>query len=93
MSRKHKVFFWLLLNNRLNTRNLLRRKRFQLPSTDSVMCNHRVEETLHQKFFECEFAQMCWAALHQVWNLSLAVVEMIEDGSHNDSILGNLDSV
>jgi hypothetical protein len=23
---------------------------------------------------------MCWTALHHVWNLSLSVVEMIEDG-------------
>jgi hypothetical protein len=29
---KHRIFFWLLLNDRLNTRNLLRRKKFDLPS-------------------------------------------------------------
>jgi hypothetical protein len=47
---KHKVFFWLLLNDRLNTQNLLRRKRFHLQSTNCVMCSHNVEETLHHLF-------------------------------------------
>jgi hypothetical protein len=35
---KHKVFFWLLLKNRLNTRGLLRRKRMQLESYACEMC-------------------------------------------------------
>jgi hypothetical protein len=82
---KHKVFFWLLLNDRLNTRNLLRRKMFHLQSTTFVMCSHNVEETMHHLFFECEFAQMCWTALHHVWDLSLPVVEMIEDGKRQFS--------
>jgi hypothetical protein len=71
---KHKVFFLLLLNDQLNTQNLLRRKRFHLQSTTCVMCSRNVEETMHHLFFKCEFAQMCWTAL------SLPVVEMIEDG-------------
>jgi hypothetical protein len=77
---KGKVLFWLFLNDRLNTRNLLRRKQFQLQSTSCVMCSQHVEETLHHLFFECEFAQMCWTTLHQVWDLNLPVVEMIKDG-------------
>jgi hypothetical protein len=47
---KNKVFFWLLLNDRLNTRNLLRHNRFHLPSTNCVMFNHGVEETMHHLF-------------------------------------------
>jgi hypothetical protein len=73
-----KVFFWLLLNDRLNTRNLLRHKWFHIPSVNCVLCNHDSEETLKHLFFECEFAQSCWMALHIVWDLSLSVLEMIE---------------
>jgi hypothetical protein len=56
---KHKVFLWLLLNDRLNTRNLLRRKRFNIPSVNCVLCSHGMEETIKHFIFECEFAQMC----------------------------------
>jgi hypothetical protein len=77
---KHKVFFLLLLNDRLNTRKLLRRKRFNAPSADYIMCSHGIEETLKHLFFDCEFAQICWTSLHIVWDLSLPVTEMIEDG-------------
>jgi hypothetical protein len=38
---KHKFFFWLLLHDRLNTRNLLRRKNCNLQSYDyaTMQCN------------------------------------------------------
>ena len=35
---KHIVFFWLLLRDRLSTRNMLRRKGMGLPSFDCVLC-------------------------------------------------------
>jgi hypothetical protein len=36
---KHKVFFWLLLKDRLSTRELLRRRNMFLPSYNCVCCN------------------------------------------------------
>jgi hypothetical protein len=87
---KHKVFFWLLLNDRLNTRNILRRNRFNIPTVSCVMCSHGIEETIKHLFFDCEYAQTCWTALHLVLDLSLPVVEMIEAGrrhfSHNSYV-------
>jgi hypothetical protein len=68
---KHKVFFWLLLNDCLNTHNLLRRKRFNIPTVECVMCSSGAEETLKHLFFECQFAQLCWTSLHIIWDLSL----------------------
>ena len=56
---KHKVFFWLLMNDRLNTRNLLRRKKFVLPSVHCVLCSTNNEETIKHLMFECPFAQLC----------------------------------
>jgi hypothetical protein len=43
---KHKFFFWLLLHDRLNTRNLLRRKCFVLQSYQCVFQSCNEEETL-----------------------------------------------
>jgi hypothetical protein len=74
---KLKVFFWLLLNDRLNMRNLLRRKHFNIPCCDCVLCSHNEEETLHHLFFGCEIAQSCWTSQRIVWDLSLPVVSMI----------------
>jgi hypothetical protein len=44
------------------------------------MCSHGQEETMKHLLFECEFGQMCWASLHIVWDISLSVTDMIEDG-------------
>jgi hypothetical protein len=66
-----------LLNVRFNTRNLqLRCKRFNILIVRCIMCR---EETLKHLFFECEFAQSCWTALHIVWDLSLSVLDMVEE--------------
>lgn len=54
---KHKVFFWLLLKERLSTRNVLRRKNMDLPSYDCILCTQCVEETVDHIFIKCDFAQ------------------------------------
>jgi hypothetical protein len=62
--KKHKVFFWLLLKDRLSTRNILRRKHRVLPSYNCVLCNHQVEETVDHLFLLCPFALECWNLIH-----------------------------
>jgi hypothetical protein len=57
---KHKFFFWLLLHDRLNTRNLLRRKNCHLPSFNCATLQCNQEETLAHIFWSCPFAQQCW---------------------------------
>ena len=42
---KHKIFFWLLLHDRLNTRNLLARKKFRLATYDCATLQCRQVET------------------------------------------------
>jgi len=61
---KHKVFFWLVLRDRLSTRELLKRKKMQLPDYTCVLCNSSIEETLTHLLLECNFAQQCWAILN-----------------------------
>jgi hypothetical protein len=72
------VFFWLLLNDQLNTRNLLHRKCFNIPSTNCVLSSNDLEETQKHLFFEYDSRSLCWTTLHIVWDLSLPVVDMIE---------------
>ncbi|GJN35692.1 hypothetical protein PR202_gb24492 [Eleusine coracana subsp. coracana] len=58
-----KFFFWLIIRDRLNTRNLLRRKNRHLDSYDCVLCSCAQEETLLHILFECQFSQQCWRYL------------------------------
>lgn len=60
---KRKFFFWLLLKDRLSTRNLLKRKHMSLPDYNYVFCSYGIEESLHHLFFECSFAMACWNTL------------------------------
>jgi hypothetical protein len=62
--KKHKVFFWLLLKDRLSTRNILKRKNRVLPSYDCVLCQLQLEETLEHLFLHCPFAFSYWNLLH-----------------------------
>ena len=61
---KHKFFFWLLLRDRLNTRNLLRRKNRQLKHYNCVLCNCSYEKTIMHLFFGALLAILagiqCW---------------------------------
>jgi hypothetical protein len=49
---KHKFFFWLLLNDRLNTRNLLGRKKMVLQSYNCATLECNREETLQHLFLD-----------------------------------------
>jgi hypothetical protein len=42
-----------------------------------------IEETMKHLFFDCEFAEPCWASLHFIWDLSLMTTDMIEDGKRH----------
>lgn len=47
---KHEIFFWLLIKDRLNIRNLLRRKNCHLGDYTCVLCDQGTEETVHHLF-------------------------------------------
>ena len=61
---KHKVLFWLLLKDRISTRELLRRKNMALQDFNCVLCNAAVEESLLHLFLECPFATQCWGLIN-----------------------------
>lgn len=60
---KRKVFFWLLIKDRLSTRNLLRRKNMQLDSFNCELCSLSMEESVEHLFLTCPFAHQCWAII------------------------------
>jgi hypothetical protein len=57
---KHKVIFCLLLQDRLNTRRMLRRRNKYLDSYVCEMCIRRREESLWHLLYICSFAKNCW---------------------------------
>jgi hypothetical protein len=61
---KHKVFFWLVLKDRLSTRELLARKNMQLPDYTCVLCTYGLIESLFHMLLECPFAIQCWGLIN-----------------------------
>ena len=60
---KHKVFSWLILIDRLSTRELLRRKNMKLEDYTCVLCTSQTEESLFHLPIDCPFASTCWNQL------------------------------
>ena len=64
---KHKLFFWLLLQHRLSTRDLLRRRNMNLPSYNCVCCNLGVDETLSHLLFMYPLRKHAGSSLTLCW--------------------------
>lgn len=74
---KHKFFAWLLVKDRLSTRNVLKRKKMQLSDYSCVLCPNGVEETCFHLFFECPFSLNCWNLININWNFNLQPLDML----------------
>ena len=73
-----KVFLWLLLLDRLNTKELMQRRHFNTQGGAScVTCNNSTTEDFLHLFFACPFAQQCWHFLGIIWDLNLNFMNMI----------------
>jgi hypothetical protein len=57
---KHKIFFWLLLQNKLSTRGVLRRRNMTLEDYGCAICGTGIEESVEHLFLKCTFAVQCW---------------------------------
>ena len=76
---KHKFFFWLLLQDRLNTRNLLGRKNFHIQSYSCAVLQCTQEEMLMHLFWSCPFAAQCWDYVCPQRSRNLSVHEAFSD--------------
>ncbi|XP_073357917.1 uncharacterized protein [Aegilops tauschii subsp. strangulata] len=68
-TNKWKVFAWLLLADRLDTRGLLKRKHMKLRDDNyaCLLCHQPPKETVEHLFFHCVFSKTCWGKLGIAW--------------------------
>ena len=65
---KIKVFGWLLLSDRLNTRNKLKRRHYNIGDNyGCILCGSNEEETIEHMIFTCHFSSACWDTLNIHW--------------------------
>lgn len=63
-----KFFAWLILMDRLNTKEMLERRHFHVqPNCLCILCSRRESESIEHLFFECDFAVSCWNRLGIIW--------------------------
>lgn len=69
LTMKAKVFIWLMLADRLNTHNMLKRRHYQVQNNDfsCCLCSRGEEETMDHLFASCEFSTRCWCFLKIHW--------------------------
>jgi hypothetical protein len=76
---KHKFFFWLLIQDRLNTKMHMVKNNLFVDSQHCVLCNEDTQENMIHLFFQCDFSQNFWWRLGEEWNTELEVIDMIMD--------------
>lgn len=77
---KIKVFGWLLMVDRLNTRNMLKRRHYNIGEDHNYLLRDSPdEETLEHLFFECPFSFHCWEALHIPWAAGETTIQRISE--------------
>ncbi|XP_044367523.1 uncharacterized protein [Triticum aestivum] len=80
VTMKIKVFGWLLLFDRLNKRNMLKRRHYNIGDNYTcLLCASPPEETLEHLFFTCPFSQDCWTHLNISWLTQGSRLHCIEE--------------
>jgi hypothetical protein len=65
---KHKFFAWLILHDRINTKDMLRRRHWQVTTDHTcVLCPTDALEDWSHLFFECTFSVRIWIYLQIDW--------------------------
>jgi hypothetical protein len=69
--------------DRLNVKNILRRKKHKLQGNDYsyVMCAAQCEETSFHLLFSCPFSSACWRHLGINWRFDLDFHSIMEEAS------------
>jgi hypothetical protein len=81
---KLRVFAWLLMHDRLNTRDLMIRKHWHLESgPECVLCDEALLESRDHLFFGCNFARQCWEKLDIHWDTSLQFSDQFIQARNN----------
>jgi hypothetical protein len=80
MTKKLKFFIWLVFRDRINSKNLLKRKNFVIEGDDysCVLCSTGVEELTYHLLFQCPFAERCWDLLNIHWDHNIPFFDTIQ---------------
>jgi hypothetical protein len=78
--KKRKFFIWLVCRDRINSRNLLKRKKFKIEGDDysCMLCNLDIEEYTYHLLFQCPFSDWCWNSLGIQWGHGLYFFDTIK---------------
>jgi hypothetical protein len=70
ITTKLKIFIWLVFRDRINSRNLLKRKNYKVEGDDysCVFCNLNIEEYTYHLLFQFPFSTACWNFLNIHWD-------------------------
>ena len=81
---KLKVFAWLLLMDRLNTRDMIIRRHWHLNSgPNCVLCNQDTLETRDHLFIDCPFAKKCWDFCTITWSSGASMSDIFMTAKRN----------
>jgi len=81
-TQRLKFFAWLIVVDRLNTKDMLQRRHLNIQGTSTcMMCNSGQDETIEHLFFECQFAQECWQKIDINWVLSRNIMDRLHQAS------------
>ena len=81
---KLKVFAWLLFHDRLNTRNMLKRRHYNIGDDHNcLLCGLHIEETVEHMIFTCAFSKQCWGKLDILWEPFPGKLQAIQDQKNN----------
>jgi hypothetical protein len=80
VSKKIKIFISLIFRDRINSRNLIKRKNFNVEGDDynCVLCSSGIEEYTYHLIFHCLFSISCWSILNIHWDHILYFFDMIK---------------
>jgi hypothetical protein len=80
VGKKFKIFVCLVFRDRINSKNILRRKGFLASDSnfDCTMCDLHCEEATYHLLFCCPFSTGCWNYVGFQWNHDLDFFSMIE---------------
>jgi hypothetical protein len=83
---KQKFFYWLMIQNRVNTKERMVHKSFFVQNDKCVLCDEQVIEDREHLFFECDFSRNFWWKLNHEWNNDLNFLDMIMDGKQRRTL-------
>lgn len=83
-----KFFAWLIVVDRLNTKEMLKRRHIRPQDEDEacVLCDSGATEDLEHLFFTCNFARQCWQRLQIDWNINIDIFQRMAQSKQNSNL-------